>query len=177
MAVSALLSTVAAALFLLVVVATVSLAGRRREVERPRLDDGSLLSVLTGPVGWGIGFLLATAVVGTGVVVVVSDGGFLPGLGGEFLPGVLFALGVLLALGVAAVTYHSVRARGGERSLAAIVSILLLAFALLGGVASQLEASLDSLGTVGIVTTVSVLSIAGIAALLKVVPVALRRAG
>lgn len=132
------LSTLAMGLFLLVILVTLSLAGQRRSFSRPRLESASPLSVLAGPVGWVLGFMLAALVVGYGAVVAISDGAFVPGLGGEFQPVVLAALSALLGLYVLFGSYYAARSRGAPSSLAAAASIGLVALAFVAVVTLQL---------------------------------------
>lgn len=136
---SAFLSTLAMGLFLLVIFVTVSLAGQRREFDRPRLTrEESPLSVLAGPVGWTLGFLVVALVLGVGAIVVVSDGGFIPGLGGELQPLVLGGLSGLLGVYVLLGTYYAARARGAPSALAAGLSAGIVGFVVLGVITLRL---------------------------------------
>ncbi len=136
---SAFLSTLAMGLFLLVIVVTVSLAGQRREFDRPSLPtEESPLSVLSGPVGWTVGFLLVALVLGLGAVVAVSDGGFIPGVGGELQPLVLGGLSGVLGLYVLFGTYYAARARGAPSALAAGLSASIVGFVVLGVITLRL---------------------------------------
>jgi len=136
---TAFLSTLAMGLFLVVVFVTVSLAGQRREFDRPSLTrEESPLSVLAGPVGWMAGFLIAALVLGVGAVVVVSDGGFIPGVGGELQPLVLGGLSAVLGGYVLLGTYYAALARGAPSALAAGLSAGVFGFVVLGVITLRL---------------------------------------
>lgn len=136
---AAFLSTLAMGLFLLVVFVTISLAGQRREFDRPSLTgEESPLSVLVGPVGWTVGFLVAALVLGVGAVVAVSDGGFVPGLGNELQPLVLGGLSAVLGAYVLLGTYYAARARGAPSALAAGLSAGVVGFVVLGVITLRL---------------------------------------
>lgn len=137
MATSALLSTVATVVFLLVILVSVSIAGRRRQVDVSGADF-SLVDRLSGPVGWTLGFVLLAALAGAGAVVAVSEGRFVPGVGAEMTPVVIGVLGGLISGFVLLGTYYAARTRGAASSLAAAFSIFILAFLVLGVVTLQL---------------------------------------
>jgi hypothetical protein len=133
----ALLSTLATVLLLLVIVVSVSIAGQRRKIDVSGADF-DVLERLSGPVGWTVGFVLLAMLGGVGAIVAVSDGGFVPGLGGELTPVVLGVLVALLGGYVMLGTYYAARTRGAESSLAAAISAVLLAFVVLGVITVQL---------------------------------------
>ncbi len=138
MAGSALLSTLATVLLLLVVVVTISIAGQRREMDVSGASF-DVLDRLSGPVGWMLGFVLVAMLLGGGAIVAVADGGFVPGVGSSGMTTlVLLVLSLMLGAYVLLGTYYAVRYRGAASSLAAAISASLLGFVVLAVITLQL---------------------------------------
>jgi hypothetical protein len=100
---------------------------------------GRLLNWLwSSPVAWLLVFFVVTLGLGMAAIVAVSGDRVLPVGEGTGLTVVLGAIGGVVAAFLFFGTYFSIRSRGAQNSVAAVLSALLLGFVVMGVITLQL---------------------------------------